>query len=212
MLSNAHSPQAHPPLESVCAGDDVLHPPLVPVRSRDVLEMTNEIAMINRLESPRHSGDINMSYTPIRIDAELERDVRDKARRENRFRLWLESFVPLRLYSEITYGRTSLEQQLRARPTAPDDAWVAGGYNFDKAFDILSVIQRELRLPNANLIPDDPLFVVLIANCTDDFPIASVRAGLKASLGIELSQEDFLQMLYDGNWTVGRFVGRVLAR
>lgn len=149
------------------------------------------------------------NYAPLQIQPEIEASTTRNYSRWRQLLKWFHGFVPLRLYYEPPYGRASLEAGLRCRPQFPAWEWEANGIEVEHALQILRILQTEMNLPNYNLVPDDPLPLVMIPDY-DDFPQESVRLGIREKLGVEIGS-DTLQRACNNNWPISELIKLVIS-
>jgi len=143
---------------------------------------------------------------PLYIDQEIEQR---RIPWNQRIARWLHGYVPLRIYFELPYGRRSLEAQLNGRSSFPAEEWERQGFAVIHVTPLLDVIATELQLPNANLLPDDPLHIVMIPGY-DDLPLVWLQQGLERKIGAAIGIDELRGLISDGKSTVESLVRQLL--
>lgn len=149
-----------------------------------------------------------MKYSPLHIDPEVEQL---HLSRFDRFSRWLTRVTHFRFYFELEYGRRSLDAQLTERASFPLQEWEARGFTEFQVKPILDVIAIELELPNANLLPDDPLRIVMTPGYYD-FPFIGLHIALNRKIGVVIPFDEMLRLIQYDCKTVESFVRQMLAR
>ena len=120
-----------------------------------------------------------------------------------RFWMFVWRVKPEPFFSKIPYGRRSVESQLSARDVFPEAAWSQFDHGFVRR--LLGVVKKEMNLPNDHFLPDDPFFLVLRPEFPECFPVSSFGLGVREEFGLDISRERFLEIIEEGDWTIGRF-------
>ena len=108
------------------------------------------------------------------------------------------------------YERRILEGQLRDREYFPQEAWAAT--NLSPAFvdEVLRILKEELYWPNANFLPDDPLFFCLISDY-DDVPWFWFFSRINRYFKIKFDDNDIKRIRNEG-WILRGLLEEIAAR
>ena len=145
---------------------------------------------------------------PLYIDQEVENR---RIPWNQRFARWLQRYIPLQIYIALPFGRRSLEAQLNGRSSFPTEEWERQGFAVLHVKPLLEVIATELQLPNANLLPDDPLHIVIIPGY-DDFTLAWLHRGLEHRMRVVIDIEELRALVSDSTSTVKSLVDHLIRK
>ena len=148
-------------------------------------------------------------YTPLHIDSDTERTAAQPCGRLESFLKWLHQYVPYRIYYRPPFGRASVEHQLASRQSFPERDWSNYHHSIDFVRRILEVITGSMNLPNANIVPDDPIRLVF-TEAYDDFQYIDALDNLNKTMGTNIAFAE-LRRMYQDNLTMGDFMNYVAA-
>jgi hypothetical protein len=143
---------------------------------------------------------------PLCIDERLEEQ--ERARMGHVLARWLKKLVPVLAYDGPPRTRRSVEMQLRRRSHFFADAWSEYGAT-EEVLKILEILRQELRLPNHNFVPHDPVVVLMSSGYDKDDIYALLE--LEKKFSVKYSDEE-IERIKNENWTLGRLVRDLLGR
>jgi len=139
----------------------------------------------------------------------------ESARLTHVFDRWFKKVFPPLDFSGPSPGRLwrraareSVSSQLLQRQSFPSDQWIDYG-PISEVETILEIVEHELSLPNHNLIPDDPVVLLMSGGYDVDDVYALKR--LENKYSVQYTDEE-RQKIRREDWTLGRFVADLLAR